>query len=313
MSLNFKISVRAISFAALTFFSSTLVAQADPYIFILGVAQDAGFPQSSCFARHCMPGWEDKMLRRGATSLAVIDPAAKSKVLFEATPQLPSQLYELHNEAPDGEYSLDGVFLTHAHIGHYAGLMFFGHEAQGASNIPVYAMPRMAKFIRDNGPWSQLVTLKNIELKDLQNQQENNFPNIIVTPVLVPHRDEFSETVGYRIEGPNKTAIFIPDINKWDVWEQDIAELVRSVDYALLDATFYADGELGNRDMSQIPHPFVSQSMDALDHLTPADKNKVWFIHLNHTNPLLNSQSSESEYVRSQGYNIAAEGDRLSL
>tara|TARA_B110000879_G_scaffold19155_1_gene23304 strand:+ start:3303 stop:4085 length:783 start_codon:yes stop_codon:yes gene_type:complete len=260
-----------------------------------------------------MPGWKDKMLRRGATSLAVIDPTAKSKVLFEATPQLPSQLYDLHNEAPDGEYSLDGVFLTHAHIGHYAGLMFFGHEAQGASEIPVYAMPRMAEFIRDNGPWSQLVTLKNIELKDLKNQQGNKFPNLIVTPFLVPHRDEFSETVGYRIEGPNKTAIFIPDINKWDVWEQDIAQLVRSVDYALLDATFYADGELGNRDMSQIPHPFVSQSMATFDHLSPEDKNKVWFIHLNHTNPLLNSQSSESKYVRSQGYNIAAEGDRLPL
>jgi pyrroloquinoline quinone biosynthesis protein B len=313
MSLIFRISISSISFATLILFSSTLVAQADPYIFILGVAQDAGFPQSSCFAPHCMPGWENKMLRRGATSLAVIDPTAKSKVLFEATPQLPSQLYDLHNEAPDGEYSLDGVFLTHAHIGHYAGLMFFGHEAQGASEIPVYAMPRMAEFIRDNGPWSQLVTLKNIELKDLKNQQGNKFPNLIVTPFLVPHRDEFSETVGYRIEGPNKTAIFIPDINKWDVWEQDIAQLVRSVDYALLDATFYADGELGNRDMSQIPHPFVSQSMATFDHLSPEDKNKVWFIHLNHTNPLLNSQSSESKYVRSQGYNIAAEGDRLPL
>jgi pyrroloquinoline quinone biosynthesis protein B len=313
MSLIFRISISSISFATLILFSSTLVAQADPYIFILGVAQDAGFPQSSCFAPHCMPGWENKMLRRGATSLAVIDPTAKSKVLFEATPQLPSQLYDLHNEAPDGEYSLDGVFLTHAHIGHYAGLMFFGHEAQGASEIPVYAMPRMAEFIRDNGPWSQLVTLKNIELRDLKNQQGNKFPNLIVTPFLVPHRDEFSETVGYRIEGPNKTAIFIPDINKWDAWEQDIAQLVRSVDYALLDATFYADGELGNRDMSQIPHPFVSQSMATFDHLSPEDKNKVWFIHLNHTNPLLNSQSSESKYVRSQGYNIAAEGDRLPL
>jgi pyrroloquinoline quinone biosynthesis protein B len=313
MSLIFRISISSISFATLILFSSTLVAQAHPYIFILGVAQDAGFPQSSCFAPHCMPGWENKMLRRGATSLAVIDPTAKSKVLFEATPQLPSQLYDLHNEAPDGEYSLDGVFLTHAHIGHYAGLMFFGHEAQGASEIPVYAMPRMAEFIRDNGPWSQLVTLKNIELRDLKNQQGNKFPNLIVTPFLVPHRDEFSETVGYRIEGPNKTAIFIPDINKWDAWEQDIAQLVRSVDYALLDATFYADGELGNRDMSQIPHPFVSQSMATFDHLSPEDKNKVWFIHLNHTNPLLNSQSSESEYVRSQGYNIAAEGDRLPL
>lgn len=313
MTFNFRQSLRSLCLASLFLCSSTLLAQADPYIFILGVAQDAGFPQSSCYVAHCMPGWEDKTMRRGATSLAVIDPAAKSKLLFEATPNMPSQLYDLHTEAPDGEYSLDGVFLTHAHIGHYAGLMFFGHEAQGASNVPVFAMSRMAEFIRTNGPWNQLVGLNNIELKDIQHQQENQFPNLQVTPFLVPHRDEFSETVGYRIEGPNKTAIFIPDINKWDVWDQDIAELVQSVDYALLDATFYADGELGNRDMSQIPHPFVSESIAAFDHLSAEDKNKVWFIHLNHTNPLLNSQSLESEHVRSQGYNIAAEGDRLPL
>lgn len=313
MPFNFNLAIRSTCFTGVLLGSSALLAQADPYIFILGVAQDAGFPQSSCYAAHCMPGWEDKTRRRGATSVAVIDPSSKSKLLFEATPHLPSQLYDLHKEAPDDEYSLDGVFLTHAHIGHYAGLMFFGHEAQGASNVPVFAMPRMAQFIRDNGPWSQLVGLKNIELKEIYHQQENQFSNLLVTPFLVPHRDEFSETVGYRIEGPNKTAIFIPDINKWDVWDQDIAELVQSVDYALLDATFYADGELGNRDMSQIPHPFVSESMAALDHLSSSDKSKVWFIHLNHTNPLLDSLSPESDYVRSQGYNIATEGDRLPL
>lgn len=288
-------------------------AQDAPYLYVLGVVQDAGFPQSSCYAPHCMPGWEDKTKRRGATSLAVIEPSSNTKYLFEATPNMPAQLYDLHLEAPDSQYSLDGVFLTHAHIGHYAGLMFFGHESQGASNIPVFAMPRMAGFIRENGPWSQLVGLNNIDLKELQHGTAEKFPQLSVTPFLVPHRDEFSETVGYRIAGPNKTAIFIPDINKWDVWEQDIAELVESVDYALLDATFYANGELGNRDMSQIPHPFVSESMALFDHLSPENKAKVWFIHFNHTNPLLNPNSEETKFVESQGYNVASEGDRLAL
>lgn len=287
--------------------------QEAPYLYVLGVVQDAGFPQSSCYAPHCMPGWQDPSKRRGATSLALIEPSSKAKYLFEATPNMPAQLYDLHLEAPDNQYSLDGVFLTHAHIGHYAGLMFFGHEAQGANNVPVFAMPRMAGFIRENGPWSQLLSLNNIDLRELQHQAAQRFPQLSVTPFLVPHRDEFSETVGYRIEGPNKTAIFIPDINKWEVWDQDIAELVKTVDYALIDATFYADGELGNRDMSQIPHPFVSESMALFDHLTPENKAKVWFIHFNHTNPLLDPSSEATEFVKSQGYNVATEGDRLAL
>ncbi|MEX0964517.1 MAG: MBL fold metallo-hydrolase [Pseudohongiellaceae bacterium] len=303
-----------ICFAIFALTGSPLLAQVDtPYLFILGVAQDAGYPQIGCYAEHCLPGWEDPGLRRGATSLALINPAAGEKFLFEATPNLPEQLYALNKEAADQSFRLRGVFLTHAHIGHYAGLMFFGHEAMSAANLPVYAMPRMFDFLQNNGPWSQLVEFQNIQLTALSDQQTVALPGLEVTPFLVPHRDEFSETVGYEITGPNKTAVFIPDINKWSAWDRDLAELVKSVDYALIDATFYADGELLGRDMSQIPHPFATESMAALSDLAEEERGKVWFIHFNHSNPLLNLESEESIYVRSQGFNIAAEGVRLPL
>lgn len=289
-------------------------AQTDePYIYILGVAQDAGYPQIGCYAEHCLPGWKDPSLRRGATSIAVIDPDSAQKFLFEATPNLPEQLYALDSEAPNSDFQLAGVFLSHAHIGHYAGLIFFGHEAMSATSQPVYAMPRMAGFLENNGPWSQLVEFENVRLEAMQHQQTENFSGISVTPFLVPHRDEFSETVGYRIAGRNKSAVFIPDINKWSAWDTDLAELVRSVDYALIDATFYGDGELPGRDMSQIPHPFVTESMDALSELSAEQRAKVWFIHFNHTNPLLNVESEESDFVRAEGFNVASEGVRLPL
>ena len=287
-----------------------LAQDTDPYIFVLGVAQDAGYPQAGCYQPHCQRGWQDRNLRQGATSIALVVPQTESNYLFEATPHMPDQLYQLSLEAGP---ELSGVFLTHAHIGHYTGLMFLGLEAMGAASAPVYAMPKMREFLSTNGPWDQLISLSNIELQDLENEQPVLLQGATVTPMLVPHRDEYSETVGYRITGPNRTAVFIPDINKWEEWDTDIAELVQSVDYALIDGSFYADGELGNRDMSMIPHPFVSESMALLDHLNDTDKNKVWFIHFNHTNPLLRIDSEESQFVRSQGYNIATEGTRLPL
>lgn len=294
--------------------ANTAIAQTDePYIYILGVAQDAGYPQIGCYAEHCLPGWIDPSLRRGATSIAVINPNSGQKLLFEATPNLPEQLYALEQEAPNQSYQLSAVFLTHAHIGHYAGLMFFGHEAMSTARQPVYAMPRMSSFLENNGPWSQLLEFKNIRLKQLTEQQTEDFPDLEVTPFLVPHRDEFSETVGYEISGPNKKAAFIPDINKWSLWDTDLAALVKSVDYALIDATFYGDGELPGRDMSQVPHPLVTESMDALSLLSAEDRGKVWFIHFNHTNPLLNTESEESKFVKSEGYNVATEGVRLPL
>ena len=57
-----------------------------PYIYILGVAQDAGYPQAGCFKQHCMQGWMQKDKRLMATSLAVVDTANQRKYLFEATP-----------------------------------------------------------------------------------------------------------------------------------------------------------------------------------------------------------------------------------
>ena len=284
-----------------------------PYLFVLGVTQDAGFPQAGCYKPHCLPGWQDSALRQGAVSLALIDPGANKKYMFEATPNLPEQLFNLELEAPSDRYDLAGVFLTHAHIGHYAGLMFFGQEVMSTSNIPVFAMPKMRQFLTENGPWSQLVDYKNIALQPLKNKVVEKLGQLNVTPFLVPHRDEFSETVGYKIQGPNKTAIFIPDINKWDQWQTDITELVKTVDYALLDAAFFADGELPGRDMSKIPHPFVTETMQRLKSLSKEDRNKVWFIHMNHTNPILNPDSSESREVRSKGFNIARQGSRLAL
>lgn len=224
------------------------------------------------------------------------------------------QLYRLHQLAPNPDYQLAGIFLSHAHIGHYTGLMFFGREAQGAKAIPVYSMPKMQAFLKNNGPWNQLVNLKNIQLYELTHQNPAKVSaNIEITPILVPHRDEYSETAGFYIKTSNKRLLFIPDIDKWQKWSHDIRQWVKKVDYAFLDATFYANEELPNRDMSEVPHPFVVESMAILKDLNQNDKAKVHFIHFNHTNPLLNVKSNAFSVVQKAGFNIAVEGMRIKL
>jgi pyrroloquinoline quinone biosynthesis protein B len=302
------ITLLFLTLPALTF------AEPDVYIQVLGIAQDAGYPQANCYQAHCMRAWENKELRRLASSIAVVDTASKTKYLFDATPDMPEQLYQLHQSAPDIEYSLDGVFLTHAHIGHYTGLMHFGREAVGAKDVPVYAMPIMAAYLSNNGPWDQLVRLQNIQLMPLANGVPVELNGgLTVTPIQVPHRQEYSETVGFRIDGPNKSAVFIPDIDKWGDWSTDIRDVIREVDYALLDATFFADGELPGRDMSAIKHPFVAESMALFDELSDAERARVIFIHMNHTNPLLIDGSPAQSEVAKRGFRFAKEGLRLPL
>jgi pyrroloquinoline quinone biosynthesis protein B len=183
----------------------------------------------------------------------------------------------------------------------------------GTGDMPVYAMPRMSAFLRDNGPWSQLVSLGNIELRALQHMTPVKLSAVTVTPFLVPHRDEYSETVGYRIQGPSRSAIFIPDINKWEDWDESIVEIVESVDYALIDASFFADGELGNRDMSQIPHPFVAETMALFEDSSSTVRDRIWFIHMNQSNPLLDYNSGQTRMVLENGFHVAREGERLPL
>ena len=299
----------------LLFFVPALTsAESKTYIQVLGVAQDAGYPQANCYQPHCMRAWENPELRRLTSSIAVVSTESEKKYLFDATPDIREQLYQLNRVASDDEFTLDGVFLTHAHIGHYTGLMHFGHEASGSSNVPVYAMPRMLEFLSTSGPWDQLVRYQNIRLIPLSDGTPVRFEKTLrVTPFTVPHRDEYSETVGFRIEGPTRTAVFIPDIDKWEGWDTDIRDIVRASDYALIDATFFADGELPGRDMSNIAHPFVSESMALLGDLTDEEKSRVIFIHMNHTNPLLIDGSPAQNEVERRGFRYATEGMRLAL
>lgn len=284
-------------------------------IVILGTVQDAGSPQIGCTKDCCKGLFENPDVNRKVSSLGLIDSQNNKTYLFDATPDMVSQMKWLTSSKPNnGKELADGIFLTHAHIGHYTGLMYLGKEAMDAKQTPVYTLPRMKNFLSNNGPWNQLVTRENIILKDLTPETPVKLSNsITVTPILVPHRDEFSETVGYKIKGPNKTALFIPDIDKWKKWDKDIIEEIKQVDYAFLDATFYSGAEMNNRDISQIPHPFIIESLERFKNLTTKEKNKIVFIHFNHTNPVLNPESTATKTVISKGYNIARIHDVYKL
>ena len=278
---------------------------------ILGTVQDGGMPHLGCKKSCCKDYFEKGFSKKRVVSLGISDYLYNKNYLIEASPDISIQLNDLLDKESK---TLDGIFITHAHIGHYSGLTNLGREVSNTSNVPLYLMPKMQDFISSNGPWDQLVKLKNVELKSLFHEKEEKLTeNLTIIPFKVPHRDEYSETVGFKIIGPNKSALFIPDIDKWNKWEISIKKLISKVDYAFLDGTFYDSKEINNRDISEIPHPFIIESLELFKDLKESDRNKIYFIHLNHTNPLLNSKSQEYQHVVSNGYNVAFEGLELKL
>ena len=283
------------------------------YLKILGIAQDGGYPQLGCTKACCTAIKQGKETRKNVVSLGLVH--HQQYWLFEATPDMPVQLDLMQYEIKPKSFQLpEGIFISHAHMGHYTGLQFLGREALGASNIPVYAMPRMDQFLRNNGPWSQLVQLNNIVLKPIQHQQSIQLnAQLSVRPIIVPHRDEFSETIGFIIQSSRKSVLFIPDIDKWEKWQEQIVTMVKSVDMALIDGTFFQNGELPNRDMKEVPHPFVEESLQLFANLSPKEKSKICFIHFNHTNPLIKNKSPQKELLLKQGFQVAEEGMQITL
>ena len=281
-----------------------------PQIVVLGIAQDGGAPHAGCEKRCCIEQWESGKKEK-VSSIGIVNPLTKRSWLFDATPDFPSQ-YRILTENHNTE--LVGIFLTHAHMGHYTGLLFLGIEVVGKKNVPVYVISRMKRFLETNGPWSQLVTLKNINLKLIENNKYIKIgEQLFIEPFLVPHRDEYFETVGYLIIGNEKSLAFIPDIDKWEKWHGSIFQLVLNTDILLLDGTFFSQSEILHRNMAEIPPPLVTESMETLSELNWENRNKVHFTHYNHSNRAIKDKSPAYHTIKAKRFNLARGGDRFNL
>lgn len=290
-----------------------------PFVRVIGTAQDGGFPHAACEHEACRLARDGEEPRRLVSALAIVLPASGEVFLIDATPDLREQLDALRDvrDLPADRVDrapVDGVFLTHAHLGHYTGLAFFGFEAVHTNGLPVWATPRLAGFLRGNGPWSQLVELGNIELRTLASDTAVSLGSgVSVTPFLVPHRDEFSDTVGYRIDGPNRSLVFVPDTDKWSTWSPTLIDRLEGVDVALLDGSFYSADELPGRSVEEIGHPMMGATMKLLEERIAGGELQVEFIHLNHSNPALLETSDARREIEARGFTVTVEGRRYGL
>jgi len=296
-------------------------AQADDlYALVLGTVQDAGFPQVGCYTELCDEGRRLHREGRGryVASLALVEPRAERLYLVDATPDITRQI-DLIPEASfrrrAGERRpFDGIFLTHAHIGHYDGLAVLGNEGLGIQDVPVYCTEAMADFLASNDPWGFMVRQGRIRPTPLPLDRWHRVDEHLEVQLWkVPHRDELADTVGFVFRGPSGSLLYLPDINAWRLWSRDLADAVANVDVALLDASFWSLDELPGRALEDIPHPLVSQTMDLLQDVVDRRASRVVLTHLNNTNPALREGGPQAAEVVRRGFELAREGMRFGL
>lgn len=271
---------------------------------VLGIAQDGGVPHLGCRQQLCIDARRDPSRRRHVASLGLLDPEAGKRFLIDATPDLPAQVEKLGGIP-------DAILLTHAHVGHYLGLAQLGREVLGARGLPVYCTASMARFLRVNGPWSRLVKLGNVVIREIEPGRELELtPRLTVEAIRVPHRDEDSDTVAYLVRGPDRRLLWLPDIDKWEKWDRPVERLLRDASLiAFIDGTFFDATEIPGRSIADIPHPLVFETITRVGRHPAAATH---FIHLNHTNRLL-WDLREVAALAEKGFRVAAEGDRHAL
>lgn len=296
-----------------------------PYVLVLGTAQDGGQPQVGCACERCENARQVPSKRRLVTSLLLADPTTGQRFLFDASPDLIEQVEAAKGHpssrvavAPPGggrPLLFDGIFLTHGHMGHYSGLLHLGREAYGSRGQALYGTARMGGFLGQNDPWKQSLAAGTFVFHELApGQQVKLSSELRVHAIPVPHRDEYTDTVAFMIESDRARLLYLPDIDKWEKWEAGkIEELLATVDFALVDGTFYQDGEIPGRAMSEIPHPFIAESMARFESLAASEKAKVIFTHFNHTNPASDPKSSAAKSIRQAGFQIAMDGMLFEL
>lgn len=287
---------------------------------VLGSVQDAGFPQVGCYTERCNAGRELHAEGRGryVSSLALVEPNGERFYLVDATPNITRQVDLIQDPAFRQQTAerrpFDGIFLTHAHIGHYTGLAVLGTEGMGIRDTPVYCTEAMAEFLSSNQPWQLMVEQERIVPRPLGVDRWHRMDeHLDVQLWKVPHRDEFADTVAFVFRGPESSLLYLPDINSWTAWDRDVADAVATVDVALLDGTFWSMDELPGRSIEDIPHPLMTQTMEALQGVVDRDAARVLFTHLNNSNPALDENGPQRANVERRGFEIAREGMRFSL
>lgn len=290
-----------------------------PFVRVLGTAQDGGYPHAACEHSGCRRARDGDAPASLVAGLALVIPESGEVFLVDATPDIRPQLDALRDvRRPPGDrvdrHPVDGIFLTHAHIGHYLGLAFLGFEAVHSRDLPVWATPRMAAFLTANAPWSQLVELGNVALRPLAGEAPVELAaGVRVSAFQVPHRDELSDTVAFLISGPRRSLLYVPDTDQWSTWEPPLLERLAGVDVALLDGSFYSAAELPGRSVEEIGHPLVGATMDLLQARVDDGSLEVLFTHLNHSNPALLPDSAERREVERRGFAVAVDGQELGL
>lgn len=283
-------------------------------IIVLGIAQDGGVPHAGCLCVNCRAARSDPARRHPPVSLGIL--SGERMAMVDATDGFEEQLAMLWDRNPQSKFheaerfpAPEAVVLTHAHVGHYAGIWQFDRSVLAARSVGVTGPPETITMLRQHEPWKAIEHEGHIRFEPgVFNVPFALLPDVDVTMYPVPHRSEWgTDTAALAIRGPKRSLLYLPDIDRWDEWDRDLGATIQEFDVVMLDGCFWVAPP-----REGVPHPPITETMERLQHLA-GGRTQIIFTHINHSNPVLTPGSDESMEVYRRGFSIAAEGDVFEL
>ena len=265
---------------------------------VLGNVQDGGVPHLGCDCDVCKNARENPGEQKFVSSLLLKENEDENsaRYLVEASPDIRMQL-------SGGEY-IDGVFIPLATLGHLTGLQYFGPEGPDASDLSVYCCEEVEDFMMKNDPYRLLIDRDNLEMQSFSDGDKVDLQGGSVESRQFYHQHVNYSTTGYMIEGEDRKLFYLADITEFT---EEIEACIEEADVALIDGTFWSEDEIGRYE--EVPHPEIRRSLDQFEDLD----TKIYFIHMNHTNPVLREASEEREELEERGFSVADQGHEFQL
>lgn len=264
---------------------------------ILGSVQDGGVPHLGANSKADEMARQNRENIKYVTSVLLKEGESNNspKYLIEASPDIRYQV--------DAGY-IDGVFIPHTGLGHVTGLLYFGKEGQNAQDLNVHTNKDVERFLMNNDPYRYLLDRENIEIQNLGDQQEMELMGGKITSYQYEHAALVEKTTGYMIEGESKKLFYLSDI---DEINRDVKEKVKEADIAILDGTFYSKDEIERYE--EVPHPTIPETMEKFSETD----TEIYFIHMNHTNPVLIEDTEERQEVEERGFGVVEKGMEFQI
>ena len=298
---------------------------------VLGSAAGGGFPQLNCNCRNCR-GVREGMagLRPRTQTCVAVSRDGSAWTLLGASPDLRHQVAATSDLHPVPEKArrsspIEAVVLTDGEIDAVGGLL----SLREGFVFDLFAPRNVLDMLAANNIFDVLAPEVVRRLPLAENQTSRTSSGLEIEPFNVAgkitlYAEKHSKnlvsrdgTIGVRVSDPTTGASFFHVPACAEVG-QDLSARLRGARLLLFDGTLYDDGEMITQGLSEksgrrMGHMSMSGPQGSIAALADLGIQRLVFVHINNSNPVLNEASAERLNVERAGWEVAFDGMEMRL